>query len=184
MTTKPCSKCGESYPLDKFLKHPQYRDGYGNVCRKCRNIVQNAHRAQDVERHREHKKRNIENRLERGRCKQCASERLPYSNAFCEHHYYGAVAQRVLGTSTNEAAHLLKAKMEAQNFTCPYTGDALVLGLNTHFDHILPASRYPELARDINNLQWVSTAVNQAKAAKTPEEFIAMCHLVVRHRKD
>jgi 5-methylcytosine-specific restriction endonuclease McrA len=59
-----------------------------------------------------------------------------------------------------------------QNFTCPYTGDKLVLGVNASIDHIKPKKRFPELASDINNIEWVSFRVNYHKYDCTKEEFI------------
>lgn len=32
---KTCTVCKESKALDEFPKHPQHKDGYNNVCKKC-----------------------------------------------------------------------------------------------------------------------------------------------------
>lgn len=33
--TKICTVCKESKTLDEFPKHPQHKDGYNSVCKKC-----------------------------------------------------------------------------------------------------------------------------------------------------
>lgn len=33
--TKICTVCKESKVLDEFPKHPQHKDGYNSVCKKC-----------------------------------------------------------------------------------------------------------------------------------------------------
>lgn len=33
--TKICTVCKESKALDEFPKHPQHKDGYNSVCKKC-----------------------------------------------------------------------------------------------------------------------------------------------------
>ena len=35
MLTKICTVCKESKALDEFPKHPQHKDGYNSVCKKC-----------------------------------------------------------------------------------------------------------------------------------------------------
>lgn len=32
---KTCTVCKESKALDEFPKHPQHKDGYNSVCKKC-----------------------------------------------------------------------------------------------------------------------------------------------------
>ena len=49
-----------------------------------------------------------------------------------------------------------------------------VVGGNAWIDHIMPRSKFPELAQDIENLEWVTEDVNRAKQDKTPEEFLEL----------
>ncbi|MBD0370316.1 MAG: hypothetical protein ICV60_05735 [Pyrinomonadaceae bacterium] len=77
---------------------------------------------------------------------------------------------------------VLKAKLEAQEYRCPYTGETLALGVNATIDHILPVSRYKEKALDLDNIQWVSDRANQAKGQLTPEEFLDLVKAVASHR--
>lgn len=67
----------------------------------------------------------------------------------------------------------LKEKLEAQNFKCAYTGEAIVPGINASIDHIVPASRGGSDGPE--NLQWVSKVINLMKTSMTHDEFIAMC---------
>lgn len=37
MTTKICNGCKEEFPIDSgFPKHPTSKDGYSNLCHKCK----------------------------------------------------------------------------------------------------------------------------------------------------
>jgi 5-methylcytosine-specific restriction endonuclease McrA len=47
----------------------------------------------------------------------------------------------------------LRDKLVSQGYRCVYTGELLVLGVNDSLDHIYPASRFPERAKDPNNLK-------------------------------
>jgi len=60
---------------------------------------------------------------------------------------------------------------------CPYLGVALTLE-NACIDHRLPMSRFPELAQEITNLEWVSRRANLMKGDLTPDEFRDLCRLV------
>lgn len=72
----------------------------------------------------------------------------------------------------------LRQKLEEQDFRCPYTGEKIELGRNDSIDHKLPTSKYPDLWRDISNIEWVTRAVNTAKGNMTKEEFLAWIALV------
>ena len=37
LLTKTCSKCGNEYPLDRFIKNKSCKDGRANICRECQN---------------------------------------------------------------------------------------------------------------------------------------------------
>jgi CRISPR/Cas system Type II protein with McrA/HNH and RuvC-like nuclease domain len=75
---------------------------------------------------------------------------------------------------------VLRDKFVAQDGHCPYSGEALTLGLNAELDHILPAARFPEHRFDPSNVQWVADWVNMMKQDATPEEFLnRMRHILV-----
>lgn len=181
MNSKTCSKCGTENPLSKFLKHPQYRTGYGGVCRSCRNELYNKKRQANPEKYRRLDREAKQRSLAKGNCETCSKKRLSHSAKYCEIHYFANVAFRVLKTAKIDMAKRLQEKMDAQNWECPYTGTKLVLGLNCHLDHRLPIVRFPEFQRELWNLEWVSSEVNQAKADKTPSEFLILCHKAIRN---
>lgn len=93
-------------------------------------------------------------------------------HTLCQICYIKSISQVNLG-SGKYAATLL-TKLKAQNYRCPHTGDNLVLGDNTWLDHIMPRSRFPELAHDIDNVEWVTETVNRMKQDQTPDEFLAL----------
>lgn len=78
---------------------------------------------------------------------------------------------------------LLLHEMLQTALVCPYTGDKLIPGVNLHLDHKIPISRQPELALDINNLQFVSKRYNHAKYDMTDKEFLTFCKLVIKRSK-
>lgn len=47
---KPCRRCGEVKPLDKFYEHPQMADGHLNVCTACICAQTKARREANIER--------------------------------------------------------------------------------------------------------------------------------------
>lgn len=76
----------------------------------------------------------------------------------------------------------LRQKMVDQDFACPYTGERLVLGVNASLDHIMPVARYPELARNPANVEWVDQTVNFLKRDRTPDEFLGIVGAIAHHR--
>lgn len=61
-------------------------------------------------------------------------------------------------------------KLEAQEFKCALTGVPIVPGKNASLDHVLPRTKYPELAAELTNLVWVDHSVNVMKQNITPED--------------
>lgn len=59
---------------------------------------------------------------------------------------------------------------------CRYFKWPLELGVNTQLDHILPTKRWPELAADLSNMQWISWKANQFKGDRTHDEIIVICN--------
>jgi hypothetical protein len=99
----------------------------------------------------------------------------------CENHFFKNASVNRLGCYKH--ARALQALAERQNYTCPLTGDKLIPTVNMSLDHILPSSKYPDLKKDINNVQWVTKWANAAKWDLTTEEFIAKCKQVYENNK-
>jgi len=98
----------------------------------------------------------------------------------CQECYLKRTAKNNLGSE--DFAPLLLAKLEAQQWMCPYTDEILVLGHNDSIDHILPRSRFPDLATDPENVQWVLRDVNSMKNQLTNDEFLGLVAIIYRHR--
>ena len=107
------------------------------------------------------------------------------SNTWCEDHWFASKAKLMdaatAGTDFLAKGRQLKAILERQAYRCPYSGEILVPGQNASKDHKLPKSRYPELATDVENIEWASLRVNKMKHDMTREEFLEMCLRIVEH---
>ena len=88
------------------------------------------------------------------------------------------MTRNAIGHGSKKASLTLYDKLYSQNFTCPYTGEKLILGVNAWIDHILPRSRFPDQETSLDNLQWVSKKANLAKHNLTKDEFLDLCRLI------
>jgi hypothetical protein len=75
---------------------------------------------------------------------------------------------------SNQHWTVLLDKRTAQGSRCAYSGAPLMLGVNDSLDHTFPALRFPELAHDPENSEWVSREINEMKRDRTPEEFLSL----------
>ena len=118
--------------------------------------------------------------LEMGFCSNCPNPRMPNSNINCEKHWFAQRANKNLGLGpgTIEAGQALKSLLERQRHACAYTGRLLVPGVNASTDHIKSRSKYPELARSLDNIEWVDITVNRMKTDMDRDEFLATCALI------
>lgn len=135
----------------------------------------------------------------RGRCRKCEKEvgiekgwkvkesslksQRRWVEKNPEEHWFRKLAGRYLGSASKKNAQKLREKLEKQGYMCPYTGKQLILRENCSIDHILPKSRYPKKANDIDNLEFVDLYVNIAKRDQTKEEFLNMCKLIVERQE-
>jgi hypothetical protein len=94
----------------------------------------------------------------------------------CEHCYFKQKAKQYLGSGYFWA--VLRDKWLEQSGRCPYTGQAMILGETASIDHIYPSSRFPELAKDPANLEWVDDRINKMKRDLTKEEFLSLLKLI------
>ena len=165
MTSKECRICHQIKPLNKFPVAPTCKDGYDSVCYQCRSN--------------QAMKRYYERRA-KGLCVQCGAIALP-DGLYCLDHWFAQVARDRLGNRRMGLAKQLKQLWLTQKKRCPYTDQELIPGQNMHLDHIKPVSHFPELQKSFDNLQWVASEVNRAKANLTHEEFVSLCRRIVRH---
>ena len=117
-----------------------------------------------------------------GLCGSCKNEKLPHSSYLCEEHWFNKAA-RSNGLRGRDDGKALKKIIEKQNYTCPYSGKKLVLGINASVDHINPKSRFPNQAFLLTNIEWVDISVNTIKADLTKDEFISLCKLIASRCK-
>lgn len=69
-----------------------------------------------------------------------------------------------------------------QERRCAISGEKLVFGLNASLDHKQATSRGG--THDLQNLQWVTKQVNDAKGARSEAELIEMCRLILEYQQE
>ena len=131
--------------------------------------------------HKAYQKRVYAEKKQAGVCSSCSRPVLVEGGTQCEYHWYSTVAFRHFGDGGKAMTTTLMTLMARQAHRCPYTGVALLPGVNASLDHIMPTSRFPELGRDVTNVQWTSKIANQAKSALTGDEFVQLCEIVIAH---
>lgn len=122
---------------------------------------------------------------ETGVCESCCvADSLKNTNLsflLCETCYFKKVARNRLGNQKHW--QVLKQKLEAQNYSCAYTGEKITLGVNDSLDHIKPVYHFPELKNDADNVEWVTRIINTFKRDKTPEQFLEFMQHIIQYRK-
>ena len=124
-------------------------------------------------------------RLAEGFCVICGKEPFIESSRqksykTCDFCFLKGIARTSLGNSAY--AGELKHKLEEQNYRCAYSGKLLTLGDNASIDHILPRAKFPELAQEIDNIQWVDIVVNRMKRDLPHKEFLNLVETIYNHR--
>ena len=118
----------------------------------------------------EQKKKTKRLRLTQGLCIRCPKPSLP-NGQLCKNCFFYNVAAVTL--KSVKMSHAIAALFEEQGGQCAYTGETLVLGVNTSIDHKTPQCRGG--GHNIENLQWVSKRINGNKFNLTHEEFVNEC---------
>jgi hypothetical protein len=127
--------------------------------------------ADAVRKHRELKK-------SAGVCVMCRRPAVPGIQT-CTKHWMCSKANATVGSGAVQTAIALWKLLAAQNHRCALTGKILNPGANASIDHVVPVAEKPELAEDLNNVEWVDLKVNLAKGMLSKAEFIQMCRDVV-----
>ena len=169
-TQKRCAKCGivKPYTEEFFFRNASHFYGLSSYCKKCSMNGLNKNGEPYIWRRKERHKQHL--------CVACGLPPIPHSTRWCLKHWFMKIAYLRMGRT-----HLweeLKALADAQGYRCAYTGEVLVPGANMSLDHKLPVSRYLESKSDIDNVHWVTYAVNRMKSDLTHEEFLRLCHQV------
>lgn len=164
---KYCPRCQRDLPLKQFHKNKFAVDGVQVHCRTCCAVST---------------RRRVDRRKAARLCVVCGSRPLPSLREkgrvpYCERCYMRKTAGQNLRNT--KLWLVLRDKLLSQRFRCAYTGEVLVLGVNDSVDHILPRSRFPEIAREMSNVEWVTRRVNEMKKNLTRDEFLDLLRGIV-----
>lgn len=193
---KICKICKLELEYYQFKIDKSRKNGIRSICKKCANIQNKQYRKIAIQNGlcpSCFKQNNANTKYcnvcidqqrkkqlyftNQGLCKRC--RKLPLINkTLCIDCYYKEI--RINGKYDKNKAGFLKNLLIQQNYTCPYSGKKLYPG-NMSLDHILPVSKYPMLANDLNNLQWVAIEVNTAKNNMTENEFKEFINTCYNH---
>lgn len=189
---KRCTKCGETFPIDAFIKGPRYADGYQPWCLACRRAYREMRRAdpelleKERKRLRDHFRTNTKAR-ERNRSAGRLRDRERWhtdaeyrerKNAWQHEHYHSDAQYRRKRIDAQIArTHRRRSAIASsgEHFTqgewrtvCEKYGHrCLRCGRRTKLtpDHIVPLSRGG--ANTIQNIQPLCLRCNLSKHAKT-----------------
>ena len=122
-----------------------------------------------------------------GRCRICGEEaqltnrslRNRERGNYCKQCWFKVLANTMLGSMKKWPT--LVEKLDACGWRCPYTGEALVLGVNLSFDHMDPVCRFPEKRHDPDNIEPISWQVNLMKRDLTKSEFLELIERIHSH---
>lgn len=184
---KQCKKCKKILSLDLFYVDNRKkekaclggREAYCINCQKKRTREYNKTYPEKLVNHNivgnALSKVRKAQRLSKGLCSVCNTPKLEHS-PYCIRHWVSTIAS---GTMKDiKLSPLLLKKLEEQDFKCPYTKATLIPGINCWLDHIKPKSLYPELIRDMNNVEWVLKEVNVGKGIMSKESYLRLCKMV------
>jgi len=96
--------------------------------------------------------------IETGMCREHRQRKAVIGQA-CLDCWYCQIASTRLGTRRRGPE--IKRLLEEQNFTCIYTDECLIPGVNASLDHIIPTSKGGN--DNESNIQWVSQKINNMK---------------------
>ena len=159
---KYCGTCRNLFSLDNFNVDRQNKDNRKYTCKQCC-------RKSSQERYRK-RKYLAESK---GWCLRYGCKFRPNKGGkICALHFFKTIAASMKKPAMWRD---LEKLAEQQDYICNLTGDKLFAGVNMSLDHIRPVSKYPELAGDIRNMQWVTKWANYSKHDLTVDEFAANC---------
>ncbi len=175
-----CTKCKKQKSREDFY-FSKTEQRHSSWCKICFLAYHKNYYSKNKEKLNPGRLQNIRKAKEKwvssGRCYTCGKSKLKNSR-YCELHYIRSAMRYAFGHSRIADAKILLAKFKTNGQKCPYTGEPLILGGNTHLDHILPRSRFPDLINSIDNVEWVSGVANRAKGTMTKDEFLSKYKIV------
>ncbi len=189
VNNRSCISCNKVYPKTKQYFDPRYSGRkrgllpqyLSNTCRDCNKNKRILYREKNKEKIKAYGQTQRLRRKDKKSCKKCSKPRMQHS-LLCELHWYGTIAYNAGLRDSIEDGKLLKEIMEKQRYTCPYSGEKLVPGVNCSLDHIKPKSRFPLLTTDISNMEWTTKLVNRSKYDMTKEEYYLFIEKILKNR--
>ena len=182
-STKRCSACGETKPLDAFNRDKNGQFGRYAYCREChrerRRAYYSANRDRELERSRAYYDANRDRYRNRYRAWYAANcdRRREYTRAWREanpdrareQHRRRRARKRAATVEEFSPADVYAWWDELGAYTCFWCGLPFAEGDRIHVDHVWPLSRGGHHA--VRNLVPTCERCNQAKHASLPHEF-------------
>ncbi len=181
-----CDKCHERNYVGR--KHREKIRNLAGECANCEKPKNTKRRLCEdcIANVRDYSAKRIEKLLSLGLCTSCGKEphmpKLKDSGRItmlCQRCHLEKRSSQRLGSTKHWESLLLI--LEQQNWTCPYSGDKIVLGVNDSVDHILPTSKYPKKKFDTTNIQWTTRVINLMKSDLLDCEFLSEIERVAKH---
>lgn len=189
-TSKVCTKCGITKPLNEYHKDKSRKEGISYYCKKCRCEQVRNHYRENTDRYKEYANKNREDikeykrqwhqnnredQLEQQRryrqenrealselVRQWQKKNREKTRASCRNRR--ALKRNSKGTHTISD---IRALYEGQNGKCWYCG--VDVGNDYHVDHFIPLSKGG--SNDVGNLRIACPTCNLSKNAKDPHEW-------------
>jgi hypothetical protein len=170
---KVCRKCDTPKPLTDFHANSAEPDGKRPHCKECVKLFPSNGKKQRAAYAVKYYSAN--------KTRIMAQTTTYYRNAIETRFFYSRARclqrkELTKGLLTKELARL----WHRQKGKCALTSVRLTRD-NSELDHVLPLSRGGDSA--IENLRWTTAEVNRARGNMLDSEFIALCHLVVKHHE-
>jgi len=178
-----CKSCGIDKPSSEYRIHKRgYRIG---KCRECERAYQRAKYAENPDLIRKRKRESMaksrsesperHRRQQRDWHARNREQNLKKMREYSGRRFFWTKAMKLRGAS--RASHKeLACLWRSQRGACALTGRKL--HRDAQLDHKTPRARGG--GDEIENLQWLSPAVNLAKRDLTDSEFIALCREVAQ----
>lgn len=183
ITTKLCTKCGESKPFAGFSKNIRARDGMNCHCKDCARIATAVWRANNPERARASENAYRAANIDKVKARYVAHYKANYDKKKAnvlrwqaEHpesvRMYRATARarrRAAEAGGSLSTGLAEKLFKLQRGKCA-CGCKQPLGDDYHLDHIMPLARGGSNTDD--NIQLLRSRCNRQKQAKHPIDFM------------
>lgn len=115
----------------------------------------------------------------KGLCRMCL-EPMYMGRTHCYFHVAYSIAHCRLGSGKHTT--FILDILTKQNKKCVYCGTDIELCINAELDHIKPVRHFPELKKNLNNVQWLCFYCNASKLERTETEFLKWIQQVSVHR--